>query len=49
MDAPPGLARADRQQALDLKRLPPIPGQRAQEQVDVLGGADHQRRGMSGA
>ena len=44
VDAPPGLARADRQQTLDLQRLPPIPGQRAQEQVDVLGRADHQRR-----
>ena len=44
VDAPPGLARADRQQSLDLQRLPPIPGQRAQEQVDVLGRPDHERR-----
>ena len=39
VNAPAGLARADCQQALDLQQLPPVPGQRAQEQVDVLGRA----------
>ena len=49
VDASSGLARADRQQPLDLQGTPPIPGQRTQEQVDVLRRADHQRRGMPGA
>ena len=44
MDSPPSLAGADRQQSLNLQRLPPIPGQRAQEQVDVLGRPDNERR-----
>ena len=48
MDAPTGLARTDRQEALHPQCLPPVPDQRAEEEIDVLGRADQQGGGHVG-
>ncbi len=48
MDAPPGLRLAQRQQADDAVRRVAVAGERAQEQVGRVAGADQQHRLRAG-